>query len=211
MNEIKMFGHRVLLEKYKPAGEGKIVIPDSAGEADSHRLGKVRVVGDGHDRINDKHYDTLVKEGQIVMFQVDDTMAFNLTWRDEKDLLLVHMHQGDLIARINGSVVTNESFEVLGDFILLRWELQHDSPIILPDSSKQKATHTPDMFKFYVEQKGSTVDYPLEIGDEVICLNGRMNVIFIEDPIQGRLERAYILKQHVCGMVPKKAASEETA
>jgi len=201
MSKFKMFGPRVLLEKFKPEGTGKIVLPDTAGATDTHLLGKVISTGDGKLR-DGKSTEMFVKDGDVVMFQTSDVISYTQTYRNADNKMLVHMLQGDLIARINGTVINIENLEILGEFLLIRWELRHtDSPIILPENV---GARTPDMFAFYVEQKGGAVDLEVNVGDEVILNNGRLNVILITGDNGVNKEYGYILKDFVCGVIPKE-------
>lgn len=210
---IKLFGHRVLLKHEKlENSKSKIVIPDVAGKHDLNRTGRVKVVGDG--RVKNavtgqvEVKPPLVKVEDLVMFQINDVMKWAQIYRHGKDDL-IWMLQHELIARINGDDMNMDTFEILGDFVLVKPEIRKlGEGLVLPDSIK-----SPDMIHYTVKQIGSTVDMPFTVGQEVICNHGRINPIFIPEkqsdggPIQ--VEYGYVFKDFVHGMVDAERATHK--
>jgi co-chaperonin GroES (HSP10) len=210
---IKLFGHRVLLKHEKlESSKGNIIIPDVAGKHDLNRTGRVKVIGDGKVRNavtgSFEVKPALVKEGDMVMFQINDIMKWAQIYRHGKDDL-IWMLQHELIARINGKDSNMETFEILGDFVLVKPEIRKlGEGLVLPDSIK-----SPDMIHYTVKQIGCTVDLPISVGQEVICNHGRINPIFIPEkqpdgaPIQ--IEYGYVFKDFVHGMVDAERATSK--
>jgi co-chaperonin GroES (HSP10) len=207
---IKLFGHRVLLKHEKLESKSTIVIPDVAGKHDLNRTGRVKVIGDGKVRNavtgQFEVRPALVKVDDMVMFQINDVMKWAQIYRHGKDDL-IWMLQQELIARINGKETTIDTFEILGDFVLVKPEVRKlGEGLVLPDSIKSA-----DMIHYTVKQIGSTVDLPITVGQEVICNHGRVNPIFIPEkqkdggPIQ--IEYGYIFKDFVHGMVDAERAA----
>jgi co-chaperonin GroES (HSP10) len=207
---IKLFGHRVLLKHEKLESKSTIVIPDVAGKHDLNRTGRVKVIGDGKVRNavtgQFEVRPALVKVDDMVMFQINDVMKWAQIYRHGKDDL-IWMLQQELIARINGKETTIDTFEILGDFVLVKPEIRKlGEGLVLPDSIKSA-----DMIHYTVKQIGSTVDLPITVGQEVICNHGRVNPIFIPEkqkdggPIQ--IEYGYIFKDFVHGMVDAERAA----
>jgi co-chaperonin GroES (HSP10) len=203
---IQLFGHRVLLkyEKLKEASIGGIVIPDVAGKHDLHRTGRVQFLGNG--RVFDPYkkqtevIPSLVRVGDLVMFQINDVMRWAQIYRHLEDDML-HMLQTELIARINGEQVNLATFEILGDYVLVKPEVrQPKSKIVMPDTIKQA-----EMIHYTAIQKGSTVDLPFEEDQEIICNHGRVNPIFIPvhlpDGTAKQEEFGYVFKDFVHGVV----------
>lgn len=210
---IQLFGHRVLLKYEKPKETGRIHIPDVAGKHDLHRMGRVKVVGNG--KVKNMVTNTmetkesLVKEGDLVMFQINDVMKWAQVYRHMHDDL-IHMPQVELLARINGDTPEIEVFEILGDYVLVVPEVRSEAKtIVLPDTIK-----SPDMIHYTVVKIGSTVDLPIAVGQEVICNHGRINPIFIPvkqsdgPPIQ--MEYGYVHKDFVHGALEQNGASHKT-
>lgn len=203
---IHLFGHRVLLKYEKPKElNSRIVIPDVAGKNDLNRMGRVAVVGDGrtvnHATGQKEQKQSLVKEGDLVMFQINDVMKWAQTFRHLKDDFL-HVLQEELIARINGDSVNLDTFEILGSYVLVKPEVRRmvgDGTIVLPDTIRAA-----EMIHYTAIQKGSTVDAPFEPGQEIICNHARVNPIFIpvrqKDKSYKQEEFGYIFKDFVVGV-----------
>jgi co-chaperonin GroES (HSP10) len=199
---LKLFGPRVLLKYEKPKAAGRIVLPDMVGQHDLHRLGRVEVIGDG--RTRDPYtgqkitVPSLVKRGDLVVFQINDVMKWAQIYR-HLDTDMIHVLQSELIARINGDIVTTETLEMLGDYVLVKPQLRKSkSSILLPD------TKSLDFVYYELVQKGSTVELPIEIGEEVIINHGRINALFVQGEINGRtqsLEFGYVFKDYIHGVV----------
>lgn len=192
---IHLFGNRVLVEYVPPIKKrGRIILPDIAEKHDTHRMGIVKVVGDEC---------KLVKVGDTVCFQVNDVMTWAQVYKQLADGdPLIHLLETELIGRIHGDTISLETFEVLGDFILVRPEVRRpESSIVIPD----QATLTPDMLHYILEQKGQTVDLPIEKGQEVIINHGRVSRMYVTrqriDGGSDNVELGYTLKEWVHGAI----------
>jgi len=201
---VKLFGPRCLVEFHRPKTASKIVIPDSAQERDSHRFGIVRYIGDGKVKGKDEPVPSLVKEGDVVMFQINNimeaTQKFVLNGKHYMNLL-----QGDLIARVVGEDVCAENLEMLGDYLLLKHFMrQTGSTLLLPDSAQMRNS-SPEFIYFRVVSKGSTVDLPVKENDEVVVNFGRLTPMFIikrkDDGTSENQEFVYTRKDWIDGVV----------
>jgi len=210
---IKLFGHRVLLKHEKLKNTSTILVPDVAGKNDLHRMGRVMFVGDGKVRNPvTKEFEvkpSLVNVGDLVMFQINDVMKWAQIYRHLNDDT-IHMIQGELIARIHNDSSELDNFEILGDFLLVKPEVKKFSEsILLPDTIRSA-----DMIHYTLIQKGSTVDLPLTIGNEVICNHGRINPIFIPvkqpDGPPMQIEYGYVYKDFVHGTLEEASAPLQT-
>jgi len=203
---VKLFGHRVLLKYEKPAETkiGNLYIPDVAGKHDLHRTGRVEVVGDGFvtNPVTKQveAFKPLVQKGDLVMFQINDVMRWAQIFRYLKDDL-IYMLQTELIARLHGEKISLDTFEILGDYVLVKPQLRLiEGKILLPNT-----VQSPERIQYTAIQKGATVDLPFEIGQEVICNHGRVNPVFIpvmqKSGIVEQQEYGYVLKDFVNGVV----------
>lgn len=201
---VKLFGHRCLVEFHRPKTASKIIIPDTAQNTDTHRLGIVRFIGDGVVKGKAAPEPSLVKEGDVVMFQINGmmeaTQKFVLEGKHYLNLL-----QGDLIARITGDDLTMENMEMLGDYVLLKHFVrqQPGSTLFLPDNAVRQSA--PDFIYFRCVKKSATADLAVEPGDEVVVNFGRLTPMFIvkrkDDGTTENQEFCYTRKEWVDGVV----------
>lgn len=210
---VKLFGHRCLVEFFRPKSASKIVIPDAAQEHDSHRTGIVRFVGDGRVRLKDgtdKWRTSLVKPGDVVMFQINQimqaTQQFVVDGKHYMNLL-----QDDLVARVTGDDVGVDNLEMLGDYILLKHFVRETgSVLVLPDTLTKAAG--PDFIYFRCLKKGSTVDLPFAVNDELVVNFGRLTPMFIiqrkPDGTSENQEYAYTRKEWVDGVVEEACGTD---
>lgn len=202
---IKLFGPRCLVEFHRIKSASKILIPDSAQERDSHRFGIVRYIGDGKLKGKDEPKPALVKEGDVVMFQINNimeaTQKFVLDGKTYMNLL-----QDELIARVTGEDVTADNLEMLGEYALLQHFLREQigSKLLLPDSAQMR-TSSPDFIYFRCIKKGSLVDKAVAVGDEVVVNFGRLTPMFIhrrnEDGTTTNLEYVYTRNDWIDGVI----------
>ncbi len=216
--QVKLFGHRCLVEFYKPKSTSMIFIPDMAQHHDSHRTGIVRFIGDG--RTNNGLLrpltpqpltPSLVKEGDVVMFQINGMMEATQKFvRDGKHYM--NLLQSELIARINNDDVSVDNMEMLGDYVLLKHFLRPPpgSTLFLPDAAMRASA--PEFIYFRCIQKGSTVDLPFETGNELLVNFGRLTPMFIikrnTDGTSENQEYCYTRKEWVDGVVEGEPESE---
>jgi len=206
MNNIKLIGPRVLLS-YVPPKEriGRIWLPDVAGKLDTHRLGVVQVAGADC---------KLVKQGQTVMFQINDVMKWAQVYKrlasDKAEM--IHVLESELIGSIEGDVIGPDTFTVLGDYVLVKADIQRaESNIVIPDD----ATVTPDMIHYKLVSQGQTANIPAKKGQEVIINHGRISSLIMQVPHERQkdtmvnLEFGYTLKDWVVGVVEDEASANE--
>lgn len=203
---VKLFGPRCLVEFHRMKAKSKILIPDSAQEKDSHRFGIVRYIGDGRVKGKTEPKPSLVKEGDLVMFQINNimeaTQKYVLNGKHYMNLL-----QDELIARVVGEDVDVDNLEMLGEYALLQHFMreQEGSNIILPNTAQMR-TSAPDFIYFRCLKKGSLVDSAIQDGQEVIVNFGRLTPMFIER--EGKtLEYVYTRNDWIDGIVTPEAAA----
>jgi len=200
---VKLFGHRCLVEYYKPASSSVIIIPDAAGKYDTHRMGTVRYVGDGKIK-NDKVVPSLVNPGDIVLFQINQVMVASQNYRLAGKHCL-NLHQEDLIARVHGDDLSVDNLEMLGDYLLLKHFIRHDaeSKIYLPDNIVKESA--PDFIYFRCAKKGSGIGSLFAVGDELVVNFGRLTPLFMiqrnSDGTSKNQEFCYTRKDWVDGVV----------
>lgn len=203
---VKLFGPRCLVEFHRIKSASKIIIPDSAQERDSHRFGVVRYIGDGRIKGNDEPKPSLVKEGDVVMFQINQimeaTQKFVLNGKHYMNLL-----QDELIARVVGEDVNVDNLEMLGEYALLKHftREQAGSTLVLPESSQMR-TSAPDFIYFRCIKKGELVDKAITEGAEVVVNFGRLTPMFITrrneaDGSTVNLEYVYTRNDWIDGVV----------
>lgn len=214
---IKLFGHRALLDWWKPESGMRIIQPDNTGQQDVLKWGKVSAVGDGkltwsmREQIAGRGFaspekiPSLVSLGDRVCFELNTMIERSQVYRKwQTGMDAIQMLQTDLIGRLKADVVSLENFEILGDFVLVKPVVRNSrtSLLVLPDSA-QKNTE----FVYYtVVQKGSTVDLPIKVGQEIIINHGRINALFFStvNQITGTAtndEYGYVIKDYIHGVV----------
>jgi hypothetical protein len=215
---IKVFGHRALLEWWKPEAESRIIQPDISGQHDVLRWGKVSAVGDGklsasmREQLAGRGFKTdtipsVVKEGDRVCFELNDMIKHCQVykrWRDKKDM--IQLLQTDLIGRLHGDTVSLANFEILGDFVLVKPELRGTGSSILLPATVEKS---PEFVYYKVVQIGSSVGLPINVGDEIIINHGKINVLMFNhrNEAGGHVndEYGYVIKDYVHGVVQDEA------
>ena len=183
---MKLFGQRIAITEVKEELEGSIILPET--RAKSFYMGRVIAVGDGKEK--DGTTKTIwVKIGDLVMFQLIGTQdaASQFVHGGTKVRIL---HQGDAIARLNSTKVSLDNFEILGDWVLAKVDVNTGTSLVLPDSARQ-----PDMFTFKVEQKGAGVEYDIQKGEEIYPERMRCNPVEID-----RVAYAFCAKLDVYGV-----------
>ena len=204
---IKMFGHRCLVEHHKlPRSKSNLMIPDVAGEKDTHRIGIVRVVGDGivRHKGETKEVPHVVQVGDVVMFQINQIMQATQTYIGEGRCCM-NMLQGEIIARIKGDEASFENIEMVGDYVLLKSSVKKNNNLIVIPSSVSVQKNS-DFIALECAKKGTSVEAPYQIGEELIVNFGRVTPLFIgvknEDGTSKVEEYLYTTKEWVDGYVP---------
>jgi len=208
---VKMFGNRCLVEFHRPTTASKIVIPDSALDKDSHRMGIVRFIGDGLQKGKTEPIPSLVKEGDVVVFQINSimeaTQKFVLEGKTYMNLL-----QDDLLMRVHGDDVSVDNLEMLGDYLLVKHFVrqQPGSTLFLPDTVVRQSA--PDFIYFRCVQKGSRVMREFSVGSELVLNFGRLTPMFIvkrnPDGTSENQEFAYTRQEWVDGVVQTDDGSD---
>ena len=207
---VKLFGPRCLVEFHKLNTTSKIIIPDVAQNADSHRTGIVRFVGDGRVKGKDEPVSPLVKPGDVVMFQLNGimeaTQKFVIGGKHYMNLL-----QDELLARIDGDDVSLDNLTMLGDYVLLKHFLRErpGSTLFLPDEAVRQSA--PEFIYFRCIKKGARVT-PFSVNDEVVVNFGRLTPMFIVkrnlDGTSENQEFCYTRQEWVDGVVEAEDAEQ---
>lgn len=175
---VKMFGHRCLVEHYRPrTAQSAIIIPDAAQQHDTHRFGKVVAVGQGQK--NGTPEPMLVNVGDVVMFQINQVMEhtqkYSLEGKSYMNLL-----QSEIVMRLKdpeGDVAVS-NIEMVGDYVLLKhfFRTPEKSLLVLPETVMKESA--PEFIYFKVIAAGGGFGKPVKKDDEVICNFGRLTPIF---------------------------------
>jgi len=208
MMNIRMLGHRCLVEHYRPkTSKSAIIIPDASQEKDTHRFGKVVAVGDGIFR--DKPVQKpVVKVDDTVMFQINQVME-NCQKYVIEDRHFMNLHQGEIIGRLTGGDITVENFEMVGEFVLLKhfYRQPKGSEIVLPESALRQSAS--DFIYFRVILKGGGVNKPFDVGDEVVVNYGKLTpIFFVKRDLDGTSENneyCYTQQDWIDGVVKDSA------
>jgi co-chaperonin GroES (HSP10) len=211
---MQLFGHRCLVEYYQPPQDSasRIIVPDNARQHDTHRMGIVRVIGNGKVKGKAGLIPSLVKVGDLVSFQINHMMETTQTYVLEGKHYL-NLLQDDLIARIHGDNYIVDNMEMLGDYVLLKHFMRQPagSALFLPETVVRQSA--PEFIYFRCVAKGSTVDLPIQPGDELLVNFGRLTPLFITHRDEkGNIENqefAYTRKEWVDGVVEAPAALQD--
>lgn len=178
-----MFGHRCLVEFYRPKNNGdcRIIIPDATQSVDTHRYGIVRYLGDGVQRLpsgETKQAASLVQVGDVIMFQINQVMeatqGYALNGKTFMNLL-----QTELLAVFPNGEINYENMQMLGDYLLLQHFIRQsaDSRLLLPPGVNRQSM--PECIHFRCVKKGSTVPEEIAVGDELLLNYGRLTPMFM--------------------------------
>lgn len=156
-NSIKPSKLRLAVVKTEETYEGIVVIPQN--KVQTHKLGTVVATG--------AEVDVGVSVGDIIMYQANAMFEAGVTHL-VNETPVAFMHKGDAIGKLSSRVVSVDTFQILGDFILLEEiSLSKVGDLYLPES----AVPPPE---FRVLQIGATVhkdDDPLvqtlAVGEEI--------------------------------------------
>lgn len=201
---VKLFGNRCVVEFYQSKSASKILIPDTVKNRDTHRMGIVRFVGDGAVKGKTDPVPSLVKEGDIVMFQVNHIMLSSQAFIVD-GINYMHLLQEELIARFTGDDISSKNMEILGDYVLLQHfaRQQPGTTLFIPDTAAKQAA--PDFIYFKCIKKGSTVDLDFNVDDELVVNFGKLTPLFVikrkEDGTSENEEFCYTHKNFVDGVV----------
>lgn len=196
LSNVKLFGYRVLIEPVE-GKTGTIVMPQSAQTM--HRIGRVVCVGDGR-QPDGTVKKSLVSVGDIVYFQTNAMTAASNGYV-VGNMAYLNLHQGDLIGRLDSTVVCATNFTPLGRWVMVKPFVRSEgSLIVLPASAERD----PNFVYFKVAKLGDQVDLPVTVGQEVLLTVHRTNAMQIsKDSLNlGELEEyGYIDRDFVLGAV----------
>lgn len=208
---IRMFGHRCLVEHYRPkssslTGSTSIVIPDVAKESQNgtHRFGKVVSVGDGLNRKTGQTTPPLVKKGDIVLFQINQVMEHTQTY-SVGGKAYMNLLQTELIAKLkDGDDLSFNNLEMLGDYVMLKHFMRETgSKLVLPDNVSKQSQ--PEFIYFKLVAKGNGVDKEIALDQEVIANHGRLTpIFFVKRNLDGSItneEYCYTIQDWLDGAV----------
>lgn len=133
-------------------------------------MGEVIATGDGHYRDGTKR-DMWIKPGDIVMYQLGGPQIENSKFKLNGNPIKI-FHQGDVIARLSALTVSKDTFEIIGNWVLL--EIEVDQGLIIVSKEHAPA----EEFKFVVRQVGQGVKLPLVIGE--MCFPERGKCLPVE-------------------------------
>lgn len=172
MSKLSVFGTRVAVIGIDEEFESEIAMPRSRNL--SYQIGRVYAVGNG--RVNGEVQDMIVKEKEIVLYQLN--MIQEQNQRYMHDSLAVHViHAGDLIARLKSNVVKMENFEILGAWVLVEPFIKKlESNIVLPDTAIEQS----EWQRYKLVQAGCNVKHPMTVGQELIVERMMVQPIIID-------------------------------
>jgi co-chaperonin GroES (HSP10) len=179
----KLFGDRVALQLVEEEYEG-LLVPGPTTQR-MHVLSKVLAVGDSSKGVH---------VGDILFWQMNGIIERNCRYFMDGIPVFVLM-RGDMVARLTSCKVNLTNFQVIGDWCLVRRVVEQPSKIIvLPDSVQE--VNQDLVLRFYLEQKGETVDMDVQVGDEVIVDRMRANPLKID-----KTNFCYLHKGSILGTV----------
>lgn len=197
MTTLNLFAEKIAVTPVTEELEGSIIFPESRHIR--FELGKVIATGNGHYRTGEER-QMWVKTGDIIMFQLGGPQIANAVFKlDDKPIKI--FHQGDAIARLKTNIVKVEDFEILGNWVLLRPEVEK-SLIVIPDKCAP-----PESFRFFVEQIGAGFAMGnIHIGDEVFPERGKCCPLEIDGKTY-----VYTLQDFLHGVLTPHATEDSVA
>ena len=175
---LRIFGPRVAIIETEEELEGSIQLPQNRAKLTS--IGLVTHLGDGKSYIPNKTIgtyaleteDIIVKEGDIVMYQMPMMMASGLTYEIGNKPYLFLL-QSDIIAVLSKLSADINSFKIAGRYILCTRHRREKTRggIVLPDVAED---FNDEMNKFSVIQVGSLVK-KCKVGESVVVDRTRAN------------------------------------
>lgn len=173
-------------------------------------MGEVIATGDGVYR-DGTTKEMWVKPGDVVLYQLGGPQIENSKFKlDGKPIKI--FHQGDIIAKLTAKKITRETFQIIGNWVLLEVKLEQGL-IIVPE--KQAPSED---FHFIVAQVGEGVKLPLKIGQQVYPERGRCLPVEVEgttfvythqDFLHGALTEVEISDPVIEDSVPTPAAASQ--
>jgi co-chaperonin GroES (HSP10) len=174
--------------------------PETAGEQDLHRLGRVIAVGEDRPKPGEPRRPNYVEVGDLVYFQTNAFIAAHQTYEHQNKAML-NLLQTEIIAKVKGDDVSTETFEIAGEWVLVKPFLREgQTKIILPDSAKS----APEFVFYKCAQVGPHVDLPIKVGQELALNHGRVQPIFIVNSCLNTIQHeefGYVHRDFVLGAI----------
>lgn len=179
----RLFGERVALQLVDEEYEG-LIVPAPTQER-MHMLAKVVAVGDEA---------KWVKPGEIVYWQWNKMIEAMCKYQMNGTPIFI-LSEKDMIAKLSSRLVKLDTFQVVGEWCLVRKESEQAvGRILLPNA----VAHAPEqsfVHHFLVQKGEDTQDKLMEIGDELIVDRARANPLRISGE-----DFFYIQKPFVVGV-----------
>jgi len=187
--KVKPFGERIVVEFVNELYEGKIIIPERAGQV--NRLGRVLFVGDGvvFNGPNRSVVPMHVAVGDVCMFQMEASQELNTRYVvDDKPVFFLHQH--DMILKVTGKKLKLElgTVEVIGTWVLVKAFSGIETTLIVPETAKGDT----DVQRYRVVQVGSGVKQAIIPGDEVSLVRSRCNPIYFGQELYGFVDSSFV-------------------
>lgn len=198
MSKFTIHGDRIILSPVEEEFVSNILMPEVRHR--QFQLGKVVAAGPKASEI--------FKEEDLLIFQVIQDLRTNrplVSKYTDKDGEHIVQHYKDMIGRLKGPVVKLEDFEIVGDWVLLRAEQAKKTAgnLLLPENLRDSSS-TDEFTKYYVVQKGGTVNHGLTPGQEVIVEKTRCNPIGLSGKVYYYVDKssiyATVMEDVPCGV-----------
>ena len=159
----KLLNEKVATKQVTQEMKGSIILPEN--RTIKFEMGEVIAVGDGTYRDGTVR-KMWVKPGDIVMYQLGGPQIENSKFKIDGTPIKI-FHQGDIIARLTSAEITKDSFNIIGNWVLL--EVEYEQGIIIVAKHHAPA----EEFRFIVKQVGEGVNLGLVAGQEVFPERGK--------------------------------------
>jgi co-chaperonin GroES (HSP10) len=164
MNTLKLFGERVAVITVEEEIKGEIFLPEERNR--NYELGRIIAVGDCKN-LEGAQKPAWASVGDMVLYQLIGPQDQNSKFVMDGKAIRI-LNQNDLLGRLSNPLVCLENFQILGQWVLLRANLEQVSTIHIP------ARYVPPQnYRFHVVQKGDGVSIPLDVGQEVYAERNR--------------------------------------
>lgn len=169
----KLFNEKVAVKQATEEREGSIILPEN--RTLKFEMGEVIAVGNGVYRDGTER-KMWVKPGDVVLYQLAGPQIENSKFKLNGNPIKI-FHQGDIIAKLTSKKITKETFQIIGNWILL--EVEVDQGIIFVAKEHAPA----EEFKFIVRQVGEGVELPIVPGQQVYPERGKCLPVEIDGTV----------------------------
>lgn len=187
---ITLFGDRVAVTEISEEISGEMILPQSVTSTGNFELGKVYEVSE--------NASAVVKKGDIVLFQIPNSVKTSTTYRYSKEDKMAIIHSGDVIGILRKPEVTLENFQIAGKWMLLSIEIKNHFVGLEGKAIVTPETAAPNLEDIHwkVRQLGTTCDVPCVVGDQIFIEKARANPIML-----GTTELAFVASEYLYGTV----------